>query len=814
MHFKLESSILKDGASAVYGSDAMAGVVNVILKKSFAGTTVNAEGGSSTEGGGATFHASITHGFGNLDEDGYNGYVSLEYRHVNEITDASRINKSANGGWTTTNWAPFGGLDFTPGHVTVNPNPSIPGSVYLIGSNGTLTQANSSFLNGSCNYTKLEANQCGFAPTGNIMPESENLNFLASFTKRLNDGWQLAVKASLFEEKINVGQGYRPAFPGSNSWNQNVAVSAGVAPYLAGVIVPSITVPANYPGNTTGQAAYVYGYDASGPQPVDKVTSKNYRLVADLTGTIGEWDTQTSLGITKNTVKQDIYGTLYAPALQTALNRTTNPYSLTGANSAADLAAIYPNVSSTDVSRLSFVELHASRSLMTLAGGDLGFSTGATYIYRDMESPAPALIANGTLPGGNAYVSGKQTDASLYAEVAAPLTKTFELDGAARYDHFGDDGANNSFTPKMGFKWTPTNSFALRGTYATGFRAPNPAEAGKAGQSYVGSGWDLINCPGGPGAITSGSNSYPAKGSFIASCSQPIVFNASNPNLKPEKSKSATLGVILEPVKGWSSTIDLYQIKISDQIITPGTVNQANAVRNPNAVSGQCADGAGGSYTCTLAGGANGAILYVPNEYVNANSTKVSGIELETHYKWKLGEYGSLLTSLDWSHTMSYILNTGTASYQLAGTHGPSIIGGNTGNPKDRIQGTLTWSKDALDVTTAMNWISSYSIVDPSYAGGSTCSTALSAVQGYPFFPNGNAPSSYCTIGSFLTTDLTVRYKLNKNSSVHFAVNNLFNRQPPTDLSTYGGGALPYNPSLHASGAIGRFVQAGVTYSF
>ena len=163
---------------------------------------------------------------------------------------------------------------------------------------------------------------------------------------------------------------------------------------------------------------------------------------------------------------------------------------------------------------------------------------------------------------------------------------------------------------------------------------------------------------------------------------------------------------------------------------------------------------------------------------------------------------------------MSYILETGGVSYQLAGTHGPSIIGGNTGNPKDRIQASFTWDKGPWDITTALNYVGSYSIVDPSYEGGSTCATALEAVQGYPYFPSGNAPSNYCTIGSFMTTDLTARYKFSKQLTVHVAMNNVFDRQPPADLSTYGGGLYPFNPSLHMSGAIGRFVQAGLTYSF
>ena len=121
--------VLKDGASAIYGSDAMAGVVNIILKKSFVGTSVAAETGRATAGGGATTHASITHGFGNLVDDGYNAYTSIEYRHQDRISYSQR--KGA-GDWRKVDWSGVGGLNNTHGVVTAqNPQPSTYNSPYL-----------------------------------------------------------------------------------------------------------------------------------------------------------------------------------------------------------------------------------------------------------------------------------------------------------------------------------------------------------------------------------------------------------------------------------------------------------------------------------------------------------------------------------------------------------------------------------------------------------------------------------------------------------------------------------------------------------
>jgi iron complex outermembrane receptor protein len=106
--------------------------------------------------------------------------------------------------------------------------------------------------------------------------------------------------------------------------------------------------------------------------------------------------------------------------------------------------------------------------------------------------------------------------------------------------------------------------------------------------------------------------------------------------------------------------------------------------------------------------------------------------------------------------------------------------------------------------------MSSFSLTDPSI-GLNTCDDGA-AVNGW--FPNGGAPSQYCKVASFLDTDVSFRYNLNKQWTIHGAITNLFNQAPPLDINTYGGGQLPYNPSMHMTGAIGRFVNIGANYKF
>jgi iron complex outermembrane receptor protein len=151
----------------------------------------------------------------------------------------------------------------------------------------------------------------------------------------------------------------------------------------------------------------------------------------------------------------------------------------------------------------------------------------------------------------------------------------------------------------------------------------------------------------------------------------------------------------------------------------------------------------------------------------------------------------------------------GGVEYELAGGHGPAGIGADTANPKDRAQFELGWEHGPLETTATLHWTKGYDLTDPT-SGQTTCAEGA-AMNGV--FPSGNVPQNFCRVGSFLETDLSVNYKLGKAWTLHASVTNLFNRQPPADVSTYGSG-YPYNLSLHSAGAVGRFVNVGAVYRF
>jgi iron complex outermembrane receptor protein len=207
--------------------------------------------------------------------------------------------------------------------------------------------------------------------------------------------------------------------------------------------------------------------------------------------------------------------------------------------------------------------------------------------------------------------------------------------------------------------------------------------------------------------------------------------------------------------------------------------------------------------------------------YINAGTTKTNGFDIDLRSFYDVPVVGKLSAEVSYTHVMSYEFFAFGQLYQLAGTHGPSGISGDTGNPKDRAVVTLGWDKGPANVTATINYTGPFSIDDPS-AGQFTCTASLagffSVVYG-PRFPSSLAtpPSqSFCDVHSFVDVDLYGRYRLTKNFDVHASVINVLNRQPPLDLESYGAGAdLAYDTAFGGqTGAVGRFFTVGATFKF
>jgi len=167
----------------------------------------------------------------------------------------------------------------------------------------------------------------------------------------------------------------------------------------------------------------------------------------------------------------------------------------------------------------------------------------------------------------------------------------------------------------------------------------------------------------------------------------------------------------------------------------------------------------------------------------------------------------------------------------LAGTHGPTVVSGDTGNPRSRLSWTNTVGKGPWSLTATLNYISAFSVIDPSAVAfiGPTqpqdsCIEALqnglgaAVTTAYPnLITQGIVPNqSMCSVKHFTTLDLYGRYDVSEHLSLHASATNVFNAKAPLDWATYGGqgGLVPWDPSLHLQGAIGAFFSVGATYNF
>jgi iron complex outermembrane receptor protein len=795
--------ILKDGASAVYGSDAIAGVVNVILKKTIQGTTISADAGDTSHGGGANSSVAIAHGFGTLS-DAQNGFISLEYKRSSAIALNQR-----SGDWTRLNWTAEGGLDRRPGAAqlpTSLPNNLTP---YLQRPGSSSTDPTAFvFLNNNCNFTQLKASQCAYTDFyTNLQPPTENLNLIGRFNARLGNEWDMNITASYFDSKSKIS--VTPNAIPVGSFAGITAIGPGLTPTIVNAISP-FTVPANYPGNTLGVAANVRGFF-----PIARTTdsdAKSTRLVAELNGTLGGWDFKGSAGYTRVEQSLTYNGFFNFPNLYAALNNPNALLLLTGGNSAAQMASIFPTVHNLATDSLGFIDARITKELMQLDGGPLGMGLGVGYFHKDLNAPDPVEVQMGLMGINGAYAVGRESNTNVFMELAAPVAKTLELDGALRVDHY--DTYGTSTTPKFGFKFTPAKEFALRGTVSEGFRAPAATENGNAGSVFLFSALrDPQLCPtlnaNGTPNITA-ANNVPLFCNFT-----PAYLQGTSAVLQPEKSKSFTLGAIFEPVPGWSSTLDYYRIKIDNQIISAAATPSFNPTDfTVRSAPQQVVFGDGRTGLSPV-----GPIAYINTPYVNAQSTETTGMEFDTRYKFKLADASSLAVDLQLTHLFSYELSlAGQPPIQLAGTHGPSAVGGDTGSPKNRAQLTLAYTNGPLTLTSNTSYISSFDVTDPS-AGLNTCLlgiTSQGGTVGGSFGVSGKTPpAQYCTIPSFTYTNVTAAYKFGKGLTLRAGITNLFDKAPPVDLGTYGGtGTTPYNPSMHQIGAVGRAYSLGLDYSF
>ncbi len=777
--------ILKDGASSVYGADAVAGVVNVILRKDYQGIEVKGTTGISGYRDGKDNVASITAGFGNLDTDKYNLILNAEVSKTDGISSKDRVDRD---------WISQGDIrKYGYGMVMAR---FVGG--YIVGNNNASASPTGNIRDPkTLNYTPLPG--CAkLSPVTNqdpnggclwydsqfrsMTPDLRSTNLFTRGTWQLNDNWQVFAEASYMERKTSFTL-TPPSVTPTVAFPPNASTPTGVIAY-GNLPLMGATHPQNPFGAAT-RLRYV-AFDV-GPS-VRNAENSFDRFMVGAKGSAWGWDMEAGLLHSTSKLRLDYTNMLNMKVLQAALGDPKSqyfPYYI-GEQAYKNPKALYDAMVMHGIAdastKLDVIDFKASRELMPLAGGNMALAVGFEHRKESVNTPSLSGSEDGTINSSYVASFGDTKVTAAYAELLAPILKELELSGALRYDKYDNF---SSTTPKLGIKWSPMKNLALRGTYTEGFRAPGAAESGARSQSTgSASATDPIRCPG--GKALPGATAADCASSFGGS-------RVGNPNLQPEKSKGYTLGIVWDPLPNTGIAIDFWRIKRDNEInVTPYAEAAAfpDAIRSDNnlVIDGKVVPN-------------SGTLLLVKAPFRNANYTQVSGVDVDIKQRFNLGEQGKLTAGLNWTHMSEWkrVENNGNV-YNFAGTHGDCDASNCVGTPKDKVNFNLTWAKDSWSVTGLVNYRGEMKNITWE---GQPCFNKLA--NGSP------APNADCTIKAFTTLDLSAKWDITKQLQVFGSIQNVTDAVAPLDPQTYG--AIAYNP-MDVSGAIGRYFRVGVRYKF
>ncbi|MBC7572897.1 MAG: TonB-dependent receptor [Herminiimonas sp.] len=786
--------VLKDGASAIYGSDAIAGVVNFILRKDYTGAEVTGSYGQPTSGGykGNTTRASVYAGFGKIVEDGFNISLGANIEKTNPIFGAdrpyaNRINVAAQNEVLSSIAAPANVFAYGSGKLT---NPAFPNC-------GPVSQV-----------SPYNPTRCSFdnSPFVSILPKSEKVNLMANGRLTINGETEGYFESSFNETKTTSTTQPVPL----SSYGNPLAKTNPYNPVFAQLVAtqyPSLntqsfakTFGTTYPGifllppsspyyptdfaNANGFAGKPLGLayrDVANGARNTRDEADSARFVTGLRGTLAGWDYDTGFLYNQSRVKEVLLSgyAQYSKALPIFNSGVINPFGVTAdpAALAAVQGAEFRGISFSSKTSTTGVDAKASRELFTLPAGAVSVAVGAEVRRESFAyDPSPA-IQTGDIAGlgGTSFpVSASRNVASTYAEMSIPIVKKLDADVAVRFDHYQQVG--NTVNPKASLRYQPTNYLLFRGSAGTGFRAPSLTDLyTPQATSVTGNGTrDPIRCP-------DQKTGAPTDCSF-----QFTTVSGGNPDLKPEKSKSFTLGVLIEPTRDISLGLDAFKVNLKDAIV-PGGLSYtyflstaARATQYANFIQRGAPDGNASGV---------GPITSISQTNANLFKTNVSGVDVDAKYGLRLPDAQKVTLRLSGTYMNKYDQQGPDGTYSNILDQALSASGGGV---------VVRWKHTASATYEAGPWSGSF---------------AQNYQKKYHDVPGNRAPAGTPApiVDAYQTFDAQVSYSGFKSAKLVFGIKNLFDRDPPytNNTSNFLGG---YDVSY--ADIRGRFAYLTATYTF
>jgi iron complex outermembrane receptor protein len=781
--------VLTDGASALYGADAIAGVVNFITRRDFNEGDISI-GYSAPKGGARESRFSLTKGFGSLDKDGFSAMVSFAHDERTKL-DA----KDRDFGKTGKVFFKYNGLDYRKQQFSASPIPAnvLDDSGQLISpyqkTHGVCPDKTFRVIEPYNDGSGLVDDYCGFDFVGEleIFPTRKRDSIMATVDKKIGDH---TLFADFLVSQTSTITRIAPV-PGSISIP---TTSPLFATYLAPI------------GITGDTLAFYRLYDLGKRANNDK--NKFTDIALGSKGTLVGWDYKAAYTHSESDSKSYISG--YPGALAVSALRKSgllDPFVGPGQQSAAAQAAInaasYNGYWDGGISKLDGLSLTGSRELFQMANGPLSLGTGINF-QREKFQSKPSLFAQGKLadpvagtlcdPAAGIPCDQRFGDESatlpygadrkswgVFGELIIPVFKTLELQTSLRHDHYSDFG--NATTAKGGFKWTPEKGVLIRGSVGSGFHAPTVPQVNAALQPF-GVTSDKYLCT--PDLAT-------VAASLGASCQpgnkQYDQLAGGNKSLQPEKSKQATLGIRFEPNGQVSAGVDLWHVQIKDSF---GQLTEQQVFGDPLKYStswGTKRDtGTGVLYLAFLADNRN-----LGNYYA-------TGLDFDVTARAKLG-FADLASNLQ----LTYMIRE-DQQLEKDGPYYSAI-----GNFAEIGAVTFRWQGKWTNTFKTANWAHTFALNFKSgYKDQATSAERLDAA--------GNVVSVdtlRLDVERYATLDWQSQWQATKALSLTVGALNVFNVKPPLAISTGGatrGQQFGYDDRYYDSR--GRVFYVNGSYKF
>lgn len=648
--------ILSDGASAVYGSDAVAGVVNIILKKGYEGLEVSVTGSHPEQEGGEEWKA---HAVGGVSND--KGSVTFSIEHLNReiIYQRDRWFSSSTNvlapeyGDTTgvsiyaRNFLDMTTFAFSPMEACNNPKMVGGGHVYDAGDGDYVC---------GYDYTSEAADHASREYTGGFINAEYEINDSLMFNAQ-----------ALFSRNETFGR-YAPAA----GWFNVAANQVEIQQWENGVKV----------GSTMNQNAGRVYYRFTDVGTRDSTTvdySTDIQLGLNGEEELFTWD----LTYHFNRAENNSFGKGYVhrPTVERLVESGDFSFSPEG-NSAEVVAAISHDTLKRDVMDFQSVNFGVNFEFGELAGGAVGWYVGSEWMDYKYSSDVDAESAAGEVIGSSGNGSGGERDVkALFAETVLPVTDDLELSFAVRYDDYSDFGSNTA--PKAALRYQITDDMVLRASWGQGFRAPSLADLYAANSFSADTATDYHYCD--------------VIGTPRESCSaaQYDVTRTSNENLKAEESDFYNFGFIWNITDNLSTKIEYYNLSI-DNVIT--------FVSLDSLLVEEAAQGYGnlsnGGQIIRAGNDADGRILEATTPLVNGNGFDTDGIDFNIHYSGLETELGEFGTNFD----LSWVLGYDDEEY-FDGPVNNKI--GRNGLPEFRFTWVIDWSYENHSASIMTQYIDS-----------------------------------------------------------------------------------------------------------